>query len=305
MGVDLRQCVAAGSPVGRVGQPDSLPLRSPARVAVLLDRFVRLGVRPVVVARPDHDRRFHHVAIVRRHRLSRVADRGDHIGRHSHPAVRAFDAPGVHGRLDGAGRRAELRCLGGDHSRRSRRSRALLVGRATRDADLPTHRHCTRFHAGADDLDRPFPGARRAVHRSRAVDGWGYGVLRIGRRDIELGLVRGVVPVLDLGVRNDCDDRRAAQWRSRSLHAPDTVACLGRALPRDDRGLGGSVAVHAARHAGYDRHDRDRCAGRIADHRRAAGDVVPLVHVVGSAARQHHEPAAHRGRVARAARRPS
>ena len=118
-------------------------------------------------------------------------------------------------------------------------------------------------------------------------------------------VVRRVVPVLGSGVRGHRPDRRPAEWGSRSLHPPDAVSLAGRAPAGDGRRVAGGVAVHDARQLSDHGHHRHRCARRFADHRRAVGHLEPLDDVVGSAQRQHHQPATHRGRATCAARRPS
>ena len=231
-----------------------------------------------------------------RHRLSRVAHRGDRRGGDPHPAVRAIYTRRVHGRCDGVGRCPELRRLGADHSHRCRRPGTIFVAVAAGDADLSAHRHRFRVNARAVVVDRPVAGTHRSVRWRRVVDRRRYGLFGIGatRRPNTSSfavpwpcwvLGFGVV-ALSAGLPSGAVVRYTRPTLSRLLvvHLP-VMAAVWLAAWR--------YMLHDKR--GHHRHDRHRSAGRADDHRRAAGHLVPLDDVVGSAQRQHRQPSAYRG----------
>ena len=157
-------------------------------------------------------------------------------------------------------------------------------------------------------------------------------LLLIGRSPARIGLFVGAVllTIADIGLlghgrrrrptrrRSPCRSRDG-RWRSRCSPCPP--ACPSGGVVRYTRPtLSRLLVVHLPVMAAVwlaawrymfttlrsdHRHDRDRCARRVVDHRRAVGHVVPLDDVVRSAQRQHRQPSPHRGGTPRPARRPS
>ena len=140
-------------------------------------------------------------------------------------------------------------------------------------------------------------------------------MLLIGRSPARVGLFIGATcrrplptsPTRRRSVRRPTRRRspcrgRAGRWASDSSRSPP-VCPAGASSGTPDPTMSRLLVVHVpvmvavwlaawrymVRDCSSDhRHDRDRCVRGIVDHRRAVGDVVPLLDAVGSTQRQHH-----------------